>query len=68
MTTIIRDSEFSLNKKNGILVKDYWKGPLHMIKCQFYQNEDCGVTLNAKEYPLFLSRGGNYPRKLQTIK
>jgi len=32
MTTIIKDTEFSLNKKNGLQIKDYWKGPLHLIK------------------------------------
>ena len=35
LATVIKQSEFSCNKKNGLFLQDYWKGPIVVIDSKF---------------------------------
>lgn len=54
--TVIKDCEFSNNRKNGCFIQDYWKGPIFILNSKFIENSGSGINISSKDYPITLSK------------
>ena len=39
------DCEFIQNQRNGCIINNFWKGPVLIEKCKFYENMESGLIL-----------------------
>ena len=43
--------EFIYNNRSGIVIDDFWKGPVIFEECKFTFNKHSGIILTSNEYP-----------------
>lgn len=43
--------EFVYNNRSGIVIDDFWKGPVILEECKLTFNKHSGIILTSNEYP-----------------
>ena len=43
--------EFTYNNRSGIVIDDFWKGPVVLQECKLTFNKHSGIILSSNEYP-----------------